>query len=290
MTALPSETQQQGGLFERRRRVRRPQWATLPVVLGGAIILFWVLTALTVPYWAPHDPTEIVNKRLLSPSWSHLLGTDALGRDVLVRTLYGARTSMPVAAAVIVSALVLGGVIGAVSGYYGRWLDAVLMRFTDMMMAFPPILLAMVVAASLGVGIRNAAIAMVIVWWPSYARLLRGQFLAVKTFDHVLAAEALGASGPRVMIRHILPIAFTPLLVVATMDFGGVVLLASALSFIGLGAVPPFPEWGLMISEGSRRFYHWWIAFGPGIAILSVVLAGNFIGDGVRDLLDPRTK
>lgn len=275
---------------ERRAGPHKPKWATLPVVLGGAVLLFWIVTAFTVPLWSPYDPVELVDDRLLSPSLSHPLGTDALGRDVAIRTLWGARASMPVAASVIVSALLIGSFIGAVAGYFGGWVDAVAMRFTDMVMAFPPILLAMVIAATLGVGIRNAGIAMALVWWPGYARLLRGQFLAVKNLDHVVAAEALGASRTRVMIRHILPVAFTPLLVLSTMDFGGVVLLAASLSFIGLGAVPPFPEWGSMISEGSRRFYDWWIAFGPGLAILSVVLAANFIGDGVRDLLDPRTK
>ena len=270
--------------------LRRPKWATLPVLLGGSVLLFWIITALTVQWWAPHDPIAIVDTRLLGPSLDHPLGTDALGRDVLSRTLHGATASMPVAAGVIVSALLIGGTIGAVAGFFGGWTDAVLMRFTDMVMAFPPILLAMVIAATLGVGIRNAAIAMTLVWWPGYARLLRGQFLAVKNYDHVIAAESLGAGRTRLMLRHILPIAFTPLLVLSTMDFGGVVLLAASLSFIGLGAVPPYPEWGSMISEGSRRFYDWWIAMGPGIAILTVVLAANFIGDGVRDLLDPRTK
>ncbi len=276
--------------LERTRQRRKPKWATAPVVLGGALLLFWVVTATTVPLWAPYDPIAIVDDRLLSPTLEHPLGTDALGRDVFSRTLHGARASMPVAAAVIVSALLIGGLFGAIAGFFGGWTDAVMMRFTDMVMAFPPILLAMVIAATLGVGIRNAALAMTLVWWPGYARLLRGQFLAVKNHDHVIAAQSLGATDGRVMIRHILPIAFTPLLVVATMDFGGVVLLAASLSFIGLGAVPPFPEWGSMISEGSRRFYDWWIALGPGIAILTVVLAANFIGDGIRDLLDPRTE
>ncbi|HJM74507.1 MAG TPA: ABC transporter permease [Dehalococcoidia bacterium] len=276
--------------LERTRQRRKPKWATAPVVLGGALLLFWVVTATTVPLWAPYDPIAIVDDRLLSPTLEHPLGTDALGRDVFSRTLHGARASMPVAAAVIVSALLIGGLFGAIAGFFGSWTDAVMMRFTDMVMAFPPILLAMVIAATLGVGIRNAALAMTLVWWPGYARLLRGQFLAVKNHDHVIAAQSLGATDGRVMIRHILPIAFTPLLVVATMDFGGVVLLAASLSFIGLGAVPPFPEWGSMISEGSRRFYDWWIALGPGIAILTVVLAANFIGDGIRDLLDPRTE
>lgn len=277
-------------VLENAAKRRRPKWATLPVVLGGAVLIFWLVTALTIPLWAPYDPIAFVDDRLLSPSFDHPLGTDALGRDVFSRTLYGARASMPVAAAVIVSALLVGGSFGAIAGFFGGWVDAIMMRFTDMVMAFPPILLAMVIAATLGVGIRNAALAMMLVWWPGYARLLRGQFLAVKNHDHVIAAQSLGASDLRVMIKHILPIAFTPLLVVATMDFGGVVLLAASLSFIGLGAVPPFPEWGSMISEGSRRFYDWWIALGPGLAILTVVLAGNFIGDGIRDLLDPRTK
>ncbi len=290
MTAPLSRQVDVFGALRPRLKLRRPKWATLPVVLGGAVLLFWVINALTVPFWAPYDPIVIVDDRLLSPSFAHPLGTDALGRDVLIRTLFGARASMPVAAGVILSAILVGGLVGSVSGYFGGWIDALLMRITDMVMAFPPILLAMVIAATLGVGIRNAAIAMALVWWPGYARLLRGQFLAVKNHDHVLAAEALGASRPRVMIMHILPVAFTPLLVLSTMDFGGVVLLAASLSFIGLGAVPPFPEWGSMISEGSRRFYDWWIALGPGLAILSVVLAANFIGDGVRDLLDPRTK
>ncbi len=292
MTARVGATERAQGMAAMllASRVRRPKWATTPVVFGGVVLLFWIFTALTVEWWAPTDPIALVDDRLLAPSLEHPLGTDALGRDVFTRTLYGARASMPVAAAVIVSALLIGGTVGAVAGFFGSWTDSVLMRITDMVMAFPPILLAMVIAATLGVGIRNAAIAMTLVWWPGYARLLRGQFLAVQNYDHVVAAESLGASQTRVMLKHILPIAFTPLLVVSTLDFGGVVLLAASLSFIGLGAVPPFPEWGSMISEGSRRFYDWWIALGPGLAILSVVLAANFIGDGVRDLLDPRTK
>lgn len=274
----------------RRASRRRPKWLTLPVILGGGVLAFWIATALTVAWWVPHDPVAIVDERLLGPSWAHPFGTDALGRDVFSRMLYGARASMPVAAVVIASALLIGGVVGAISGYFAGWVDAVLMRITDMVMAFPPILLAMVIAATLGVGIRNAAIAMILVWWPGYARLLRGQFLAVRNYDHVIAAESLGAGELRLMLRHILPIAFTPLLVVSTMDFGQVVLLAASLSFIGLGAVPPYPEWGSMISEGSRRFYEWWIAAAPGVAILTVVLGANFIGDGIRDLLDPRTR
>jgi peptide/nickel transport system permease protein len=184
----------------------------------------------------------------------------------------------------------LGCVIGAVAGFFGGWVDAVLMRASDMTLAFPPILLAMTVTAALGPGIRHALFAMVIVWWPVYARLLRGQVLTVKTFDHVLAATSMGAGRWRLMARHILPLSLTPILVNATMDFGQVVLLSAALSFIGLGAVPPQPEWGSMINEGVKYFYEWWIAAAPGLGILTVVLGGNFLGDGVRDLLDPRTR
>jgi peptide/nickel transport system permease protein len=263
---------------------------TPPVVIGLIVIGFWVVVALSVNRWAPYGPLKSVGSRLQAPGAQHLMGTDALGRDVFTRMLYGARTSIPVAVVVISVAVALGCVIGAVAGFFGGWVDSILMRASDMTLAFPAILLAMTVTAALGPGIRNALFAMVVVWWPVYARLLRGQVLAVKTFDHVLAATAMGAGRWRIMTRHILPLSLTPILVNATMDFGQVVLLSAALSFIGLGAVPPQPEWGSMINEGVKYFYEWWIAAAPGIAILTVVLGCNFLGDGVRDLLDPRTR
>ncbi len=278
------------GLSAHVRRVRWPLWITFPVGLGLVILIGWLLVALTVDLWAPADPLEPVASRLQDPSLEHLMGTDALGRDVFTRTLYGARTSLPVAAVVIAIAVAIGSVIGAVSGFFGGWIDAILMRASDVTLAFPPILLAMTVTGALGPGIRNALFAMVVVWWPVYARLLRAQVMSVKQFDHVLAAEAMGAGRWRIMWRHILPLSTTPILVNATMDFGQVVLLAASLSFIGLGAVPPDPEWGSMINEGVKYFYEWWIAAAPGIAILTVVLGFNFVGDGARDLLDPRTR
>ncbi|MBI2764819.1 MAG: ABC transporter permease [Chloroflexi bacterium] len=278
------------GLDFGRTVPRVPAWLTLPVGVGAAIIIVWVAVAITVSWWAPYEPLATVGTRLTSPTWRHLAGTDALGRDVLTRTLYGTRSSLPIAAIVIAVAVIIGCVVGAVAGMFGGWVDSLLMRLSDITLAFPPILLAMTVTASLGPGLRNALFAMVVVWWPVYARLLRAQVMAVKEQDHVTAATSMGAGQGRILIRHVLPLAMTPILVNATMDFGQVVLLAASLSFIGLGALPPSPEWGSMISEGSVRFYEWWIAAAPGVAILTVVLGFNFLGDGVRDFLDPRTR
>ncbi len=268
---------------------RMPGWVSIPLVVGGLIVGFWVVVALTIVWWPLPDPLEIAGRRLLPPSGAHLLGTDALARDVFARTLHGARHSIPIAVIVVAAAVVIGSLLGAIAGYFGRFADAAIMRLVDVTLAFPPILLAMAVAAALGPGLENAAIAMVIVWWPVYARLMRAQVLEVREREHVEAAIAGGASRLRVLVVHILPLCWTPALINATMDFGQVVLLAASLSFIGLGAVPPTPEWGSMISDGATRFYHWWIALGPGVAILSIVLGFNFLGDGLRDALDPRT-
>ena len=264
------------------------RWLTLPVVFGLFIVVFWILVALTIDFWAPYDPLDMVSRRLKAPSTKHLLGTDALGRDVMTRTLYGAKHSIPVAVIVVGVAVFIGSLLGAIAGYFGKFIDTVIMRLVDVTLSFPPILLAMAVAASLGPGIENAAIAMIVVWWPVYARLMRAQVLEVRERDHVEAAIASGVTRPRLLLVHILPLCWTPILINATMDFGQVVLLAASLSFIGLGATPPTPEWGAMISDGAVHFYQWWIALGPGMAILLVVLGFNFLGDGLRDILDPR--
>jgi peptide/nickel transport system permease protein len=258
-------------------------------VIGLLFIVFWAVAAATVQFWPIDPPLDMVARRLQPPSAEHWLGTDALGRDVLSRTLYGARFSIPIAVTVVIASVLIGGCLGAISGFFGGVLGAGIMRLVDVTLAFPPILLAMAVAASLGPGLENAAIAMTVVWWPLYARLVRGQVLEVREREHVEAAVAAGAGPMRVLFLHVLPLCWTPVLVNATMDFGQVVLLAASLSFIGLGAAPPTPEWGAMISDGAKYFYHWWIAFGPGMAILMVALGCNFVGDGLRDLLDPRT-
>lgn len=272
------------------RSLRLPQLTTLPVMIGGVIVIAWLVVLLTVHWWAPYDPTMLAGPRLSAPSAANWLGTDALGRDVLSRTLYGVRQSLPIALAVIACSVLIGTALGALAGYAGGLLDEIIMRFVDVTLSFPPILLAMAVTASLGPGLGNAAIAMVIVWWPIYARLMRAQVLSVREREHVEAAIASGAGPVRVLFKHILPLCWSPVIVNATMDFGQVVLLAASLSFIGLGAVPPTPEWGQMISEGALHFYRWWIAAGPGIAILSIVLGFNFLGDGLRDILDPRSR
>ncbi len=268
-------------------RVNALPW---PARVGGILVIFWVITALTVSHWGLPDPLALAGKRLQPPSAQNWLGTDALGRDVLSRTLHGAVYSVPIAIFVVAAGVVIGAFLGAIAGYVGGVVDGTVMRLVDVTVSFPPILLAMTVAATLGPGIINAALAMVIVWWPIYARLMRAQVLEVKEREHVEAAIAGGAGHIRVLGVHILPLCWTPVLINATMDFGQVVLLAASLSFIGLGATPPTPEWGSMISEGAARFYNWWIAFGPGMAILTLVLGFSFLGDGLRDLLDPRSR
>ncbi|MFN8021069.1 MAG: ABC transporter permease [Acidimicrobiales bacterium] len=269
-----------------RRRATRPAWLRGPSFIGVGVIVLWVVVAITVPLWSPYDPLEPVAPRLQGPGWPHLAGTDALGRDVFTRMMWGARVSLPVALVVIAAAVLIGTVIGAAAGYFGGWIDAVLMRLVDITMAFPPILLAMAITASLGPGVRNALIAMVLVWWPIYARLLRAQVIAVRQREYVESAHAIGLKRFTVLRRYILPMAYTPVLVNATMDFGQVVLLTASLSFIGLGARPPSAEWGAMITEGATSFYDWWIATAPGLAILSVVLSFNYLGDALRDSFD----
>lgn len=267
------------------RVAKRPQ-----VAFGLVIGSFWLIVLFSISLWAPYEPLDAVGVRLQEPSMAHLLGTDALGRDVFTRVLYGARESMPIAAAVIFCATVIGTLLGAIAGYLGGWVDATIMRITDVVMAFPAILLAMAISAALGPGLRNGFIAILIVWWPIYARLVRGQVLSIKQREHVEAAISIGATRRRILHKHVMPMAITPVLVNATMDFGQVVLFLSSLSFLGLGALPPSPEWGSMITEGAKNFYQWWIAVGPGLAILTVVLGFNFLGDGLRDVLDPRSK
>jgi len=269
-------------------RWSRPAWITAPVLAGSILVLVWVTVALTASWWAPHDPLATVGRRLQAPGARFWFGTDALGRDVFSRTMYGAAYSIPIAVIVVIVSGLFGSTLGALAGFRGGAADAIVMRAVDVTQSMPPILLAMAVTASLGPGLPNAAIAIVIVWWPIYARLMRAQVMAVNAQDHVAAAIAGGATPARLLLAHILPLCWTPTLVNATMDFGQVVLLAASLSFIGLGALPPTPEWGSMISDGAVHFYNWWIAAAPGAAILSVILGFNFLGDGLRDLLDPR--
>jgi peptide/nickel transport system permease protein len=270
-----------------RRRGRR----NTALVVGGIVVGAWVVVAAFAPWLAPHSPMDLdVMNRLEPPGAVHFFGTDEAGRDNFSRVLYGARITMPVAFTVIVLASVFGAGVGAVAGYVGGRVDELLMRVVDIVLAFPPIVLAMAITAALGAGLRNAMLAILLVSWPEFSRLMRGQVLAIKENDYVIAARALGAPGSRVVLVHILPNAFPPIVVKGTLDIGNAIILTAALSFIGLGAVPPAPEWGAMIAAGQGKFEYWWAATFPGLAILSVVLGFNFLGDGLQDWLNPRLR
>jgi peptide/nickel transport system permease protein len=261
------------------------------LIVGVAVVGIWAVVAAFVPWLAPHSPTDLdVMNRLEPPSGAHLFGTDEAGRDNFSRVLYGARVTIPAAFTVIVLASLFGAAVGAVAGYLGGRVDEVLMRVVDVVLAFPPIVLAMAITASLGAGLRNAMLAILLVSWPEVSRLMRGQVLVIKENDYVIAARALGAPGTRVVMSHILPNAFPPIVVKSTLDIGNAIVLTAALSFIGLGAIPPAPEWGAMIAAGQSKFEYWWAATFPGLAILSVVLGFNFLGDGLQDWLNPRLR
>jgi peptide/nickel transport system permease protein len=265
--------------------------ANTALIAGVLIVGVWVFVAAFVPWLAPHSPTDLdVMNRLEPPQPHHLFGTDEAGRDNFSRVLYGARITIPVAFTVILLASLFGTAVGAVAGYLGGRVDEILMRVVDVVLAFPPIVLAMAITASLGAGLRNAMFAILLVSWPEFSRLMRGQVLVIKENDYVIAALALGAPGFRLVLTHILPNAFPPIVVKGTLDIGNAIVLTAALSFIGLGAVPPAPEWGAMIAAGQSKFEYWWAATFPGLAILSVVLGFNFLGDGLQDWLNPRLR
>ena len=264
-------------------------WRSPLALTGIAIALGWFLVAVFAPWLAPYDPLAQGFGELQSPSRDHLFGTDELGRDVFSRTLYGARISLPLGLLLVVLASTIGGVIGMVAGYFRGLADGAVMRFADLVFAFPAIILAMVITAALGPGLRNAVIALVIVAWPSYARVVRSLVLSVGDSEYVWASRLLGASAPRALVREVLPNVVGPVLVLATLDVGNAILLLAGLSFLGLGAQPPDAEWGSMVASGTLYFQFWWIGVFPGLAIFTAVLAFNFIGDSLRDVFDPRT-
>ena len=274
----------------RRLRPAAPPALRRPLALAGlAVIGAWAVIAIFAPLIAPDNPLAQKFGILAGSSAGHWFGTDELGRNVFSRVLYGARITLPLAVILVLAAMIIGSVIGGVAGYFGGWVDNVLMRVADLFFAFPGIILAMAVAAALGPQLRNAVIAVVAVSWPSYARLVRSLVLAARNAPYVTAARMLGASGWRVMLTEIRPNISGPVLVLGALDIGNAVLLLSGLSFLGLGAQPPTAEWGAMVAEGTQNFNDWWVGTFPGLAILTVVLAFNFIGDALRDALDPRT-
>lgn len=261
-------------------------------MFGALILLIVLFGSVLSAFIAPYDPGKIaMAERLSPPSAEHLMGTDRFGRDILSRVLHGGRTSLLVAVCVVFLAMIIGCPIGLVAGYVGGRADLLLMRFSDVFLAFPPLLLPIAITAALGPGLANAMVALAISWFPWYARIMRGAVYRVRKELYVDAARAMGVGGARIMVRHIAPNSMTPVIVQASMDFGYAILAAASLSFIGLGARPPLVEWGLMAADSRTDFLgHWWTALFPGLAICLTVLAANLVGDGLRDILDPKQR
>jgi len=276
-----------------KRARKRPALLRSPLTVAGLLLItFFVLSALAAPALAPYDPIkQFLSQRLRAPSAEHWMGTDQLGRDLFSRMLFGSQLSLTVAVGVVVPVALFGIIMGLIAGYTGGMIDEVLMRITDIFLAFPSLILAMAIAGALGPSLPNAMIAIAAVSWPVYVRLVRGQVLSLRRREFVEAARSIGASTPRILARHLLPNTLAPILVQATFDMGGTILIAAGLSFIGFGAQIPSPEWGRLISDG-RTYVNTqpWLPLFPGLAILLTVAAFNLIGDGLRDALDPRLR
>jgi peptide/nickel transport system permease protein len=274
---------------------KRPRFLILRsplTVLGLILISIFVFAAIAAPVISPYAPDkQALSQRLKPPNPDHLLGTDNLGRDVLSRMIYGAQNSLKVGIFVVISAGLFGTVVGMLAGYFSGWSDELLMRVTDIFFAFPGLILAMAIAAALGQSLENAMIAIAVVSWPVYARLIRGQVLSLRQREFIEAARCIGVQPWRIMFRHLLPNTLAPLLVQGTFDLGGAILTAAGLGFIGFGAQVPIPEWGRMIADARNAVTTQpWLPFFPGFAILLTVAAFNLIGDGLRDVLDPRLR
>jgi ABC-type dipeptide/oligopeptide/nickel transport system permease subunit len=262
-------------------------------LISTIVIILFILIAAFAPLVAP-SPEEgagrtNASQRMLPPSLEHPFGTDRVGRDVLSRVIMGSRPALIIPIGVVFFAILIGAPLGAIAGYKGGWLDEVIMRITDMFLAFPFLLLAMAITAALGRGMRNAAIALVVSWWPWYTRLVRGITISLRERYFIEAAQATGVRDSLIILRHILPNTISPLLVQATVDLGTVILAMGGLGFLGLGTQPPSPDWGLMVAEGRDFILNqWWISTIPGLAIFIIVLAFNLLGDTLRDIFDPR--
>jgi peptide/nickel transport system permease protein len=276
-------------LTRKDRSALRPPWRQPLALIGITTVLAWALVAIFAPELAPYSPNNEFAPLTAAPSHLYLLGTDELGRDVFTRVLYGARLSLPLATLLVVVAMIIGSTLGAAAGFLGRAADTVIMRIADLVFAFPTIILALAVTAALGASLRNAVLAVIVVSWPSYARLSRALVLGARSSEYVTSARLLGSSTWRTIWVELRPNIAGPIFVLAALDIGNAVLLLSGLSFLGLGAKPPTAEWGSMVAEGAANFNSWWIGLFPGLAILTIVLAFNFIGDALRDMLDPRT-
>jgi peptide/nickel transport system permease protein len=260
-------------------------------MIGLGILVLMLFIAAAAPLLAPHDPfvQDLGNRLAPLGTEGHIFGTDSLGRDILSRLIYGSRITLYIVTLVALIAPIAGLLVGTVSGYVGGWTDAILMRITDIFLAFPRLILALAFVAALGAGIENAVLAISLTAWPPYARISRAETLTIRSSDYISAIQLQGAGAFRIITKHIWPLCISSLIVRVTLDMAGIILAAAGLGFLGLGAQPPSPEWGAMISEG-RRFIldYWWVATVPGLAIFTVSLAFNLLGDGLRDVLDPK--
>jgi peptide/nickel transport system permease protein len=264
-----------------------------PLTIAGlTIVLLLLLMALAAPLLAPYDPINMdLNNRLQAPSGEHFLGTDELGRDILSRIIHGTRTALKIMFIVLIIDLPLGVLLGIVAGYFGGWIDDVIMRIADVFMAFPRLVLALAIGAALGPNLVNTMVAIAITLWPTYARLARSETLSIKERTFIEAERSIGTSKIKILFSHILPLCMSTTIIRATLDMGNVIRIAAGMSFLGLGAQAPTPEWGLMVSTG-RNFMvtHWWVPTFPGLAILVAVFAFNLLGDGIRDIADPHLR
>lgn len=259
-------------------------------VVGLAIVVSLLLIAAFAPLIAQHDPlAQALDQRLLAPSAKHWFGTDALGRDIFSRVVYGARVTLVIVMLVVITVGPVGLLIGCAAGYFGGWVDTVLMRITDVFLAFPRLVLALAFVAALGPGLENAVIAIAFTAWPPYARVARAETMIIRNADYISAMRLQGASQMRIVLKHVVPMCMPSLIVRTTFDMAGIIITAAGLGFLGLGAQPPIPEWGAMISTGREQIFdQWWVATFPGIAICVVALGFNLLGDGLRDVLDAR--
>lgn len=259
--------------------------------LGCFICFSWILAAIFADFIAPYGPiAQDLSIRLNPPSLEHFFGTDNFGRDIFSRVIYGGRYSLLAGCVTVILAGTIGSIYGAIAGYVGGMIDDVMMRLSEMILSFPSLILAMCINAALGSSLFNTMFALVIVAWPTYARLMRSVVLTVKENEYVEAARALGASKWRVLITEIIPNSVGSVLIMATTDLGNQILMFSTLSFLGLGSAPPTPEWGMMVSDGVNYFNKFWVSGFPGLAILTMAVGSNFIGDGLRDLMDPKLR
>lgn len=260
--------------------------------VGAVVVLLWVVLALLAPLITRYDPitSQDAYNNLTAPTASHWLGTDDNGRDVLSRLAYGGRASLGIGVVVVAAGIVVGLLLGGISGFVGGIVDDVIMRLAEIIFAFPIIVLAMAVSAALGPSLTNTVIAMSVVWWPTYARVIRGMVLELKGREFVTAARAVGASEWRILLRTVLPNTISPIVVLATLDLGNAILTVAGLSFIGFGVPAPNPEWGAMVSDAQKYPDQWWLFLFPGLAIFTAIMGFNFFGDALRDALDPRSR